>query len=351
MATAIEIARADLAARPRRWALTGVAGFIGSHLLEALLSLDQDVVGLDNFSTGSRRNLELVREHVGESRWKRFRLIEGDIRDLAECRAVCQGAHSVLHQAALGSVPRSIADPIASHMTNVDGFLNMLVASCDARIERFVYAASSAVYGDHPGLPKVERNIGQPLSPYAATKVFNEIYAQVFARQWALSCVGLRYFNVFGPRQDPHGAYAAVIPRWIVQMLDGQAVQVNGDGQTSRDFSYVANAVQANLLAATADRAMVTGEIYNVACGERTTLLELHRHIAARLGEWSWPEAVMPPRHESERAGDVRHSLADIGKAAGQLGYAPTHDVRSGLAETVDWYIAQVGATATALRM
>ncbi|HPM65950.1 MAG: SDR family oxidoreductase [Piscinibacter sp.] len=347
MATAIEIARADLAARPRRWALTGVAGFIGSHLLEALLSLDQDVVGLDNFATGSRRNLELVRDHVGESRWKRFRMIEGDIRDLAECRAVCQGAHSVLHQAALGSVPRSIADPIASHMTNVDGFLNMLVAARDARIERFVYAASSAAYGDHPGLPKVEQSIGQPLSPYAATKVFNEIYAQVFARQWALSCVGLRYFNVFGPRQDPHGAYAAVIPRWIAQMLDGQAVQVNGDGQTSRDFSYVANAVQANLLAATADRVVVTGEIYNVACGERTTLLELHRHIAARLGERSWPEATLLPRHENERAGDVRHSLADIGKAARHLGYAPTHDVRSGLAETVDWYIAQVGAAAT----
>jgi len=347
MATAIEIARADLAARPRRWALTGVAGFIGSHLLEALLSLDQDVVGLDNFATGSRRNLELVRDHVGESRWKRFRMIEGDIRDLAECRAVCQGAHSVLHQAALGSVPRSIADPIASHMTNVDGFLNMLVAARDARIERFVYAALSAAYGDHPGLPKVEQSIGQPLSPYAATKVFNEIYAQVFARQWALSCVGLRYFNVFGPRQDPHGAYAAVIPRWIAQMLDGQAVQVNGDGQTSRDFSYVANAVQANLLAATADRVVVTGEIYNVACGERTTLLELHRHIAARLGERSWPEATLLPRHENERAGDVRHSLADIGKAARHLGYAPTHDVRSGLAETVDWYIAQVGAAAT----
>lgn len=344
--TAIELARAELAARPLRWTLTGVAGFIGSHLLETLLSLDQDVVGLDNFSTGSRRNLQLVHDSVGERRWARFRMIEGDIRDLADCRSVRGRAHTVLHQAALGSVPRSIADPIASHATNVDGFLNMLVASRDAHVERFVYAASSAAYGDHPGLPKVEECIGQPLSPYAATKVFNEIYAKVFARQWSLACVGLRYFNVFGPRQDPRGAYAAVIPRWIAQMLQGQPVQVNGDGQISRDFSYIANAVQANVLAATADGAVVSGEIYNVACGQRTTLLELYGHIATRLRQQGRLDGDLPPYHASERDGDVIHSLVDIGKAARHLGYAPTHGVQDGLATTVDWYAARAGATA-----
>jgi len=329
---------AALGATPRRWLVTGVAGFIGSHLLESLLALGQQVVGLDNFATGHRRNLDEVRARVGEDAWSRLRFIEGDIVDLATCRAACDGVDIVLHQAALGSVPRSLQDPLATHAANATGFLNMLVAARDAKVARFVYAASSSTYGDHPALPKVEQNIGKPLSPYAVTKYLNELYADVFARSYGLQSIGLRYFNVFGERQDPEGPYAAVIPVWVRSMLRGQACAINGDGETSRDFCYVANAVQANLRAAlVADEAAV-GQVYNVAVGDRTTLNQLHAGIAAALRGARPDLSIAPPAHRDFRAGDVRHSQADIGKARRLLGYAPTHDVAAGLAQAIGWY-------------
>ena len=334
-----------------RWAITGVAGFIGSNLLETLLRLDQHVVGLDNFATGHRRNLAQVRALAGEQRWSRFKFIEGDIRTPDDCRTVCDGADVVLHQAALGSVPRSIDDPLASHQTNVTGFLNMLVAARDAKVPRFVYAASSAVYGDHPGLPKVEDRVGQVLSPYAATKAFNEVYAGVFARQWAMQCVGLRYFNVFGARQDPDGPYAAVIPRWISRMLRGDEVLKHGDGLTSRDFCYVDNAVQANLRAAIAAPEFARGEIYNIAFGQQTTLVQLHTLMADLLRRTRPGREPRAPRFTAERAGDVRHSLADIGKASRSLGYSPSFDVRSGLERTWQWSLEQHAQSRTLERV
>ena len=265
----------ELRAAPRQWLVTGAAGFIGSNLVEALLKLDQRVVGLDNFATGHRHNLEQVSALVTPEQWANFRFIEGDIRDVDACRAACAGADHVLHQAALGSVPRSIEDPISSNAANVTGFLNMLVAARDAGVKRFVYASSSSVYGDHPALPKVEANIGEPLSPYALTKLVNEHYARVFARCYGFATIGLRYFNIFGPRQDPNGAYAAVIPRWIAGMLRGEPIYINGDGETSRDFCFIANAVQANLLAATATEPKALDQAYNVAVSHRTTLNQL----------------------------------------------------------------------------
>ena len=327
----------ELKGEPRRWLVTGAAGFIGANLVDKLLRLGQTVVGLDNLSTGYRHNLEDVAESVGPEAFERFRFVEADIRDLDACRELCAGADVVLHQAALGSVPRSIADPLATHQSNVDGFVNMLLAARDAGVARFVYAASSSVYGDHPGLPKVEDGIGRPLSPYAATKLINEIYAGVFQRSYGLETIGLRYFNVFGRRQDPEGAYAAVIPRWIAQLLDGAVCEIYGDGETSRDFCYIENAVQANLLAAVAP-ASATDEIYNVACGERTTLNELFAGLRAGLSAYGPEIASAKPLYRDFRPGDVRHSLADISKIADRLGYRPTHLMADGLRESLAWY-------------
>lgn len=325
--------------KPRVWLVTGVAGFIGSNLLESLLRLDQRVVGLDNFSTGHQRNLDEVQSLISAEQWSRFRFIRGDIRELSACHEACGGVDFVLHQAALGSVPRSVADPITTHETNASGFLNMLVAARDAGVKRFVYAASSSTYGDHPGLPKVEDEIGRPLSPYAVTKYLNELYADVFARTYGISSIGLRYFNVFGPRQDPEGAYAAVIPKWVASMIRNETVFINGDGETSRDFCFVANAVQANLRAALADKEEALNQVYNVAVGDRTSLNELYEHLrSALLPRFPHLEGITA-QFRDFRTGDVRHSLADIGKAQKLLGYAPTHHVGVGLREALDWYV------------
>lgn len=319
------------------WLVTGVAGFIGSNLLETLLKLNQRVVGLDNFATGHERNLDEVRTLVSVAQWANFRFIQGDIREIDQCQSACKGADYVLHQAALGSVPRSIEDPITSNSANVTGFLNMLVAARDAGVKRFVYAASSSTYGDHPGLPKVEQTIGKPLSPYAVTKYVNELYAEVFARCYGISTVGLRYFNVFGPRQDPDGAYAAVIPRWLAAMIKQEVVHINGDGETSRDFCYVDNAVQANLLAATADM-QVGAEIFNVAFNARTSLNELFALLRDGLAAQGI-RYERPAVHRGFRAGDVRHSQADIGKASAALGYAPDFSVLKGVTQAMPWYL------------
>ncbi|NNM06135.1 MAG: SDR family oxidoreductase [Gemmatimonadetes bacterium] len=320
------------------WLVTGVAGFIGSNLLEALLAMNQQVVGLDNFSTGSPDNLEQVRSAVSPNTWPNFRFIEGDIRDLETCREAVAGVDHVLHQAALGSVPRSIADPIGTNQANVDGFLNMLVATRDEGVNRFVYAASSSTYGDHPDLPKVEHNIGNPLSPYAVTKYVNELYAEVFSRSYGLPSLGLRYFNIFGPRQDPNGAYAAVIPRWIAAMVEGEPAQIYGDGETSRDFCYIQNAVQANLLAATAENEDALDQVYNVAVGSRTSLNELYQLIRGELQALIPGLDPPPPEYTEFRPGDVRHSLADIQKAKTLLGYEPSHSIAEGMKESVRWY-------------
>lgn len=326
-------------AQPKIWLITGVAGFIGSNLLETLLKLEQPVVGLDNFATGHQRNLDEVQSLVTPAQWARFNFIEGDIRDLQDCRIACTGVDYVLHQAALGSVPRSIDDPITTNATNIDGFLNMLVAARDANVRRFVYAASSSTYGDHPALPKVEDVIGKPLSPYAVTKLVNELYADVFARAYGFESIGLRYFNIFGARQDPAGAYAAVIPKWTAAMIKNEPVWINGDGETSRDFCYIANAVQANLLAATAAHPEAVNQVYNVAVGDRTTLNELFESIRATL-EPRFPHLQdFKPKYRDFRAGDVRHSLADIAKAKTLLGYEPSHRIKEGLVAAMDWYV------------
>jgi UDP-N-acetylglucosamine 4-epimerase len=321
--------------------VTGVAGFIGSNLLEQLLMLDQQVIGLDNFSTGKRQNLDEVQGVVGADRWSRFRFVEGDIRAPETCRSVCQGVDYILHEAALGSVPRSLEDPISTNANNVTGFLNLLVAARDAGVGRFVYAASSSTYGDHPALPKVEERIGRPLSPYAVTKYVNELYADVFARCYGLQTVGLRYFNIFGPRQDPAGAYAAVIPKWISALLRREPVYINGTGETSRDFCYVRNAIQANLLAATVERPEAVGQVYNVAVNGRTTLLELFTRLRDGLAARHPQLKDAQPVHRDFRAGDVLHSQADIGKARRLLGYEPTHSIGQGLDETLAWYDGQ----------
>ena len=332
----------SLAGAPRTWLVTGCAGFIGSNLLEALLGMGQRVVGLDNFATGFRHNLEQVRDKVGEARWENFHFIEGDIRALATCKAACNGVDIVLHEAALGSVPRSIDDPVTSHDTNVTGFLHMLVAARDAGVKRFVYAASSAAYGDWPGMPKVEHEIGRPLSPYGAGKHMNEIYADVFGRCYGLQAIGLRYFNVFGPRQDPDGAYAAVIPKWIAALLRGAPVQINGDGETARDFCYIDNVVQANLRAATVEAGSAVGEVYNVAVGDSTTLNELHALLTGMLAARDAGFVARAPVYADFRPGDVRFSRADIGKARRLLGFRPTHRVREGLEQALDWYISRL---------
>jgi UDP-N-acetylglucosamine 4-epimerase len=335
--------RATLRREPRTWLVTGAAGFIGSHLVEELLGLGQQVLGLDNFATGHRRNLEDVLSRVPADRAVRFRFVEADIRDPAACRAACQGAQYVLHQAALGSVPRSIKDPIASHDSNVTGFLNVLNAAREAGVRRFVYASSSSVYGDHVALPKTEDVTGNLLSPYATTKFANELYAKTFQRVYGVETVGLRYFNVFGPRQDPNGPYAAVMPQWFAGLLRGEPVYINGDGETSRDFCYVANAVQANLLGATAVDPAATGQVYNVAFGARTTLNELFALIRSQVARFRPEVEGVEPVRRDFRAGDIRHSLADVSRARALLGYAPTHSVREGLDAAAAWYAAALG--------
>jgi len=325
------------------WLITGVAGFIGSNLLEALLKLNQKVVGLDNFSTGYQKNLNEVQSIVSKEQWSRFNFIEGDIRNLEDCQLACNGIKFVLHQAALGSVPRSIEDPINTNSVNISGFLNMLVASRDAKVERFVYAASSSTYGDHLELPKVEHRIGRPLSPYAVTKFVNELYAEVFARTYGLESIGLRYFNVFGRRQDPNGAYAAVIPKWIASLILNQEVFINGDGGTSRDFCYVDNAVQANILSATTKREGAVNQIYNIAVGDQTSLNELYSHLKKSLEMHISQVSDANPIYRDLRVGDIKHSLADIGKAKKLLGYQPTHKVVDGLLVTIPWYLDRLG--------
>ena len=324
---------------PSSWLITGVAGFIGSNLLEALLKLNQTVVGLDNFETGFRHNLDQVCDLVTDEQWGRFNFIEGDIRELEDCQLACNGIDYVLHEAALGSVPRSLEDPIRTNMANIDGFLNMLVAARDAKVKRFVYAASSSTYGDHPDLPKVEDKIGNPLSPYAVTKVVNELYAQVFARTYDFHTIGLRYFNIFGQRQDPNGAYAAVIPKWVSSMIQNEEIFINGDGSTSRDFCYIDNTVQMNLLAATTDNSDATNQIYNVAVGDRTTLNDLCEHLRSNLAKQFPHLNDFKPTYRDFRAGDVLHSLADISKAKQLLGYEPSHRIGEGLEEALGWYV------------
>jgi UDP-N-acetylglucosamine 4-epimerase len=328
----------ELPKSPKTWLVTGVAGFIGSNLLEALLRLDQRVVGLDNFATGFQRNLDEVQRLVGPESWANFRFIEGDICNLTDCQEACAGVDYVLHQAALGSVPRSVADPIATNSANISGFLNMLVTARDAGVKSFTYAASSSTYGDHEALPKVEENIGKPLSPYAVTKYVNELYAEVFSKCYGFDTIGLRYFNVFGPRQNPNGAYAAVIPKWVSSLLQGESVFINGDGETSRDFSYIDNAIQANLLAATSVPE-ARNQVYNMAVGERTTLKQLFGLIRDNLVASGIPTSA-EPEYRDFRAADVRHSLADTSKACQMLGYVPTHHVADGIKAALGWYVA-----------
>lgn len=322
------------------WLVTGVAGFIGSNLLESLLELNQKVIGLDNFATGYKHNIEMALSDAEVDASKSlFTFIEGDIRDVETCHKACEGVDYVLHQAALGSVPRSIEDPIATNQTNVDGYLNMLVASRDANVKRFVYAASSSTYGDHPDLPKVEDKIGNPLSPYAVTKVVNELYASVFARTYDFKSIGLRYFNIFGKRQDPNGAYAAVIPKWIAGILHEDEVFINGDGETSRDFCYIENVIQMNLLAATIDNTGASNQVYNTALNDRTSLNELYVMIQERLISLKPDIKKTEPIYRDFRAGDVRHSQADISKAKELLGYQPSHRIDQGLDEAMAWYV------------
>ena len=328
----------ELNETPKKWLITGVAGFIGSNLLESLLTLNQKVVGLDNFSTGSKKNLEEVRGIVGKEKWANFTFIEGDISNLDACKQAVSGVNYVLHQAALGSVPRSIEDPVLTNESNITGFLHMLVAARDEGIENFVYAASSSTYGDHEALPKVEDKIGRPLSPYAVTKYVNELYANVFFNAYGLRSIGLRYFNVFGKRQDPDGAYAAVIPKWVKAMIDADPVYINGDGETSRDFCYIENVVQANILSAVASDESV-GEVYNIAVGDRTTLNELFKVIKEGLQKQFPHLESFTSENKPFREGDVRHSQADVSKAKKLLGYNPSHKLDQGMELVLDWYV------------
>ncbi|QUI69738.1 NAD-dependent epimerase/dehydratase family protein [Pseudoalteromonas sp. M8] len=336
-----EEVKAELQNNPKVWLVTGVAGFIGSNLLETLLKLGQKVIGLDNFATGHQHNLDEVQSLVTAEQWQRFTFIEGDIRDYATCETAVSNVDYVLHQAALGSVPRSIADPITSNAANITGFLNMLQAAKEANVESFTYAASSSTYGDHPALPKVEENIGNPLSPYAVTKYVNELYAGVYARTYGFKSIGLRYFNVFGQRQDPNGAYAAVIPKWTAAMIKGEDVYINGDGETSRDFCFIENTVQMNILAATASDD-AKDNVYNVAVGDRTTLNDLYKSIQSALKECD-VEHTQEPIYRDFRAGDVRHSQADINKAVNNLGYAPEYRILHGIKKAMPWYLEFLG--------
>ena len=329
------------------WLVTGVAGFIGSNLLEKLLILDQKVVGLDNFDTGHQYNIDQAIQDANSTTGKdlsgNFKFVNGDIREIGDCKQACSGVDYVLHQAALGSVPRSIEDPINTNRANIDGFLNMLVASKDENVKRFVYAASSSTYGDHPDLPKVEDKIGNPLSPYAVTKVVNELYANVFAKTYGFKTIGLRYFNIFGKRQDPNGAYAAVIPKWVAAILNKEDVFINGDGETSRDFCYIDNTVQMNLLAATTDNGEATDQVYNVALNDRTSLNELYKMIEERLIQRIAGLEKKEPVYRDFRAGDVRHSQANIDKAQQLLNYQPKYMISEGMDEAMDWYMDSLG--------
>ncbi|MBN2507628.1 MAG: SDR family oxidoreductase [Verrucomicrobia bacterium] len=336
--TAYETLQKDLTASPRTWLVTGVAGFIGSNLLERLLQLDQVVTGLDNFATGHQRNLDQVEAAVTPQQWARFHLIEGDIRRRGVCQQACKGVDYVLHQAALGSVPRSLEDPLTTTEVNVNGTVHMFAAARDQRVRRVVYASSSSVYGDDPALPKIESQLGASLSPYAATKLIDEIYAGVFARCYGFESIGLRYFNVFGPRQDPEGPYAAVIPKWIAAMIQNQPVHIHGDGETSRDFCYVANVVQANLLAATTPTPGAVNQPYNVAMNNRTTLNQLYTLLRNLLAPDCPHLNQHQPAYQDFRPGDVRHSQADISRAREFLGYAPTHRIEQGLETALRWY-------------
>lgn len=325
------------------WLVTGVAGFIGSNLLEKLLILNQKVVGLDNFDTGYQCNIDQAikdaNQFTGKDLSANFNFIQGDIRKLEDCKQACNGIDYVLHQAALGSVPRSIEDPINTNKANIDGFLNMLVAAKDAKVKRFVYASSSSIYGDHPDLPKVEDKIGNPLSPYAVTKAVNELYANVFAKTYGFKTIGLRYFNIFGKRQDPNGAYAAVIPKWVSAILNKEKVFINGDGETTRDFCYIDNTVQINLLAATTDNNEATDQVYNVALNDSTSLNRLYQMIEKRLIQRTENLKKKEPFYRDFRAGDVRHSQADISKAVQLLGYQPKYKISEGMDEAMNWYV------------
>lgn len=331
--------QAKLADAPKTWLITGVAGFIGSNLLETLLKLNQKIVGLDNFATGYRHNLDEVASLVTSEQWRNFRFIQGDIRNLDDCRVACSGVDYVLHQAALGSVPRSLDNPRDTNDTNITGFLNMLMAAREAQVNRFVYAASSSTYGDHPDLPRMENRIGSPLSPYAVTKYVNELYANVFARCYGFKSIGLRYFNIFGKRQNPNGAYAAVIPKWFAGLLTGEPIFINGDGETSRDFCYIANAVQANLLAACAEDPAALDQVYNVAVGQRATLNDLFTLVREQVTRSKPQAANAEPVYRDFRAADVPHSLADISKAQTLLGYQPSHTLQEGLDVAAAWYL------------
>ena len=335
--TAYQQVTEALVNQPKVWLITGVAGFIGSNLLESLLLLNQKVVGLDNFATGFQYNLDEVQSVVTAEQWQRFTFIEGDIRNLADCQSACADVDYILHQAGLGSVPRSIADPINTNETNISGFLNMLVAARDAKVASFTYAASSSTYGDHPALPKVEEAIGKPLSPYAVTKYVNELYAEVFARTYGFHTIGLRYFNIFGKRQTPDGAYAAVIPKWTAAMIQGDDVYINGDGDTSRDFNFIENALQANILAATADDD-AKNQVYNVAVGGRTTVNTLFTALKDHLSI-NGIDYSQAPIYRDFREGDVRHSQADISKIQSALGYDPQFDVVQGVKKAMPWYV------------
>jgi UDP-N-acetylglucosamine 4-epimerase len=339
MTQSYETLKRSLRQSPKTWLISGCAGFIGSNLLEELLKLDQHVIGVDNFSTGYMHNLEEVKYNVNAEQWQKFDFVQGDVCDLPICERVCCRADYVLHQAALGSVPRSIKDPVATNRNNIDGFLNMLFASYHAGVDSFTYASSSAVYGDHPDLPKIEDVTGKPLSPYAVTKCVDEMYAEVFAANYGFNSIGLRYFNVFGPRQDPNGAYAAVIPLWISSMLDQGSVYINGDGETSRDFCFIDNVVQANLLAAVADKG-ARDQVYNIALGDRTTLNELFDAMKNALQKHGI-EYNLSPVYREFRPGDIRHSQADIHKATQLLNYMPQYRVAEGIARTVKWYVNQ----------
>jgi UDP-N-acetylglucosamine 4-epimerase len=330
--------RGRLKSAPRTWLITGVAGFIGSNLLETLLKLDQRVNGLDDFSSGKERNLEAVQARVTPFQWARFHLHQGDIAHLELCREACAGVEIVLHHAALVSVPLSMEKPLLCHSSNMTGFLNLLLAARDAGSRRFVYASSSAVYGNDPALPKVEDKAGRPLSPYAATKAMNEAYADVFARLYGLPSIGLRYFNVFGPRQDPEGGYAAVIPKWIAALLRQEPIFINGDGQTTRDFCFIEDVVQANLLAGTVTDAQALNQIYNIALGKQTTLNELFQLLRDILRQKTPSLPDQKPVYRDFRPGDIRHSLADITKAGRLLGYAPAYGFQQGLALAMEWY-------------
>jgi UDP-N-acetylglucosamine 4-epimerase len=341
--TKYEELQQQLKTNQHTWVITGAAGFIGSNLVEKLLTLNQKVIGLDNFETGYQHNLDQALEDaenisdLGSLR-ENLSFIKGDIRDPETCQKACKGADYILHQAALGSVPRSIEDPIRTNKANIDGFLNMLVAARDAKVKRFVYAASSSTYGDHPDLPKVEDKIGNPLSPYAVTKLVNELYAQVFAKTYNFNTIGLRYFNIFGKRQDPNGTYAAVIPKWTEALIKGKEVFINGDGETSRDFCYIENTIQMNLLAATTENPEAVNQIYNIAHNQRTTLNELYQLIKDLLTDHCQLKTDNL-KYRDFRAGDVRHSQADITKAKILLNYKPVQDVKQGLSEAMDWYV------------